>query len=283
MRVRCKGTNVCLVCRRYFVRETVEMLKLDAMEDAPSVYIVLTAREFLTRAACYEHLNQIRKALRRRWPEVEWFITCELQKRGALHLNLMVKHVPVALVDDVGELAVGVWCSRVDAEPQAQYHGLIEDAGGVVAYVHKTMEATLAHGLKRSQQPGTDWRGHRTSQTRGYFVRPVVEMRREARLSLSLRAELARGIAETDNAHDAELLAQERFAEARSTAWAFVSTHHLATEWGWAELAREMTSRDVEPVGTWADLDAMIAGRARADAETITRLREVFPDAEWVR
>ena len=39
----------------------------------------------------------------------------------------------------------------------------------------------LAHGLKAEQAPPVGWRGHRTSQTRGYLVRPASVMRDEAR------------------------------------------------------------------------------------------------------
>jgi hypothetical protein len=60
------------------------MLLLDALEDAPALYIVLTARELLTRQACYDHLRQLRKALRRRWPDVRWAVLVEFQRRGAL-------------------------------------------------------------------------------------------------------------------------------------------------------------------------------------------------------
>ena len=48
--------------------ETVEMLTLDAIEYAPTLWVVLTAREHLTRLTCRDHLRQLRKALRRRWP-----------------------------------------------------------------------------------------------------------------------------------------------------------------------------------------------------------------------
>src|SRR5579884_3068568 len=47
---RCGATNKCPYCQRLYVVETVEMLTLDAMEHAPSLWLVLTAREHLTRA-----------------------------------------------------------------------------------------------------------------------------------------------------------------------------------------------------------------------------------------
>jgi hypothetical protein len=188
----CKATNLCPYCARAFAVETSEMLILDAMEDAPSLYIVLTARELLTRSQCRDHLRQLRKKLKKRWPRVRWAVLVEFQKRGALHLNLIVKGVPVHEVDDLHEQTMELWCSRVDAEPEAQYVGVIGDELGVVKYV------TL-HFMKQSQAPVIGWRGHRYSSTLDYLVRPASVMRQEARESLRSKRLLYRaiGVAET--------------------------------------------------------------------------------------
>ena len=69
---RCRATNLCDYCARLAAVETSELLMLDAMEDAPSVYVVLTARELLTRRDCYEHLRALRRSLRKRWPAIRW-------------------------------------------------------------------------------------------------------------------------------------------------------------------------------------------------------------------
>ena len=214
VRVRCKGPNLCLYCRRLSTVETVEMLMLDAMEDAPTIGVVLTAREHLTRKATYRHLEQLRRAIRRRWPDAEWFVQVEFQVRGALHLNLLVKHVPAGDVDSFRDVALGLWCSRVNAERPGQWVQAFSDraggAEGFVRYVAKIM----AHGLKESQAPPLGWKGHRTSQTRGYLVRPASVMRPEARASLGLKREVWRALEEGLSAHDAELVAHERFAAA---------------------------------------------------------------------
>ncbi len=104
----------------------------------------------------------------------------EFQRRGALHLNLLVKGVPVGDVDDLEKVLVERWCARVDAEPAGQWSGEISDGVGVVRYISKM----LAHGLKAEQAPPIGWKGHRTSQTRGYLVRPASVMREEAREAL---------------------------------------------------------------------------------------------------
>ncbi len=185
---RCRATNLCRYCQALYVVETVEMLTLDAIEYAPTLWVVLTAREHLTRAECRDHLRQLRKALRRRWPGIEWFVQVEFQRRGALHLNLLIKGVPVELVDELHALVVSRWCERVDALPVGQWAGVIEDGVGAVRYVSKM----LAHGLKAEQAPPVGWRGHRTSQTRGYLVRPASVMRDEARASLRAKRRLWR-------------------------------------------------------------------------------------------
>jgi hypothetical protein len=161
---RCRATNLCRYCQTLYVVETVEMLTLDAMEWPPVAWVVLTAREHLTRADCRRHLAQLLKAARRRWPALQWFVQVEFQRRGALHLNLLCKGLAIDQVDELRDELVRAWCRRVDAEPVGQWAGLVDDGEGLVRYLAKF----LAHGLKVEQRPPLGWRGHRTSQTRGY-------------------------------------------------------------------------------------------------------------------
>ncbi len=190
----CKATNLCRYCQKLYVIETLEMLMLDALDYAPTHWIVLTAREHLTRAQTYRHLEQVRKAACRRWPDYADFIQVEFQRRGALHLNLLVKGVPATEVQELYELVTDRWCARVDAiaapfermQDGGQWAGVMDDAGGVVRYLTKM----LAHGLKKEQSPPLGWKGHRTSQTRNYFVRPASVMREEARTNLRAKREL---------------------------------------------------------------------------------------------
>jgi hypothetical protein len=181
------------------VVETAELLTLDAMEWPPTLWAVLTAREHLTRPELNGHLKHLRSSLRKRWPRVEWFVQVEFQRRGALHANLLVKGVPVDELRELYGAVTALWCRRVDAiagpfeamHRGGQWAGAIEDAGGTVRYLSKM----LAHGLKAEQAPPIGWRGHRTSQTRGYLVRPASEMRAEAKRSLRVKRALRRGVA----------------------------------------------------------------------------------------
>ena len=207
IRSRCRATNLCEVCARHFARETAEMLLLDAMEDAPTLYVVLTAREHLEVPAIRRHLSKLRKGLKPRWPDIEWAKTSEVQKRGALHFNLLVKGVPVEDRGELFERICELWCSRVDAEAQSQFVGKVSDGEGLVRY-------TTLHFLKPEQAPPKGFKGHRFSCTRGYLVRPASVMREEARRSLKLRALIWKG-------RSAEL-AELELELAKSEKWSLV-------------------------------------------------------------
>ncbi len=224
VRGRCRCTNLCRYCQRLYVVETVEMLTLDAIEHAPPIWAVLTAREHLTRKDTYAHLRQLRKAARKKWPAIEWFVQVEFQRRGALHLNLLIKGVPATDLDELGRLLTERWCSRVDALPAGQWFDLIEDAGGAVRYLAKM----LSHGLKAEQAPPIGWKGHRTSQTRGYLVRPASTMRLEARRALQEKRELWKLLQECPDvdAWTAEEVITDRLAN--SGTWQLVRVNPAA-------------------------------------------------------
>lgn len=230
---RCRATNLCAYCQTLYVVETVEMLTLDAMEYAPTLWLVLTAREHLTRADTYAHLRQLRRAARRWWP-VEWFVQVEFQRRGALHLNLLCKGVPVEDETRFAEVIFGRWLERVDAERVGQWAGAVQDGVGVTRYISKM----LAHGLKAEQRPPLGWRGHRTSQTRGYLVRPASVMRQEARASLREKRRLWRALemAEeiaggTPTADLVEVVFEQLEAAESSASWRLVNQEPPATRW----------------------------------------------------
>jgi hypothetical protein len=214
-RGRCRATNLCPYCRILAVVETAEMLWLDAAEWAPTLWIVLTAREHLARRDTYAHLRQLRSSLRKRWPSIEWFVQVEFQRRGALHLNLLIKGVDVDQADELLAAASRVWCRRVDALPVGQHIEALSSAQAVTRYLQKE----LSHGLKREQAPPIGWRGHRTSQTRGYLVRPASVMRQEARRSLRSKRELWKARQEGLSGPEAERRAQDALAVADAAVW----------------------------------------------------------------
>jgi hypothetical protein len=211
---RCKSTNLCPYCQVLYAVETAEMLELDAMTDAPTVWGVLTSREHLTRKEFNEHLRTIRQRMKREGWSVEWFVQIEFQKRGALHGNLLVK-LHAELAEAWWARFVELWCERVDALPVGQWLGAIGSAVAVSRYLQKT----LRHGLKREQAPPLGWSGHRTSHTRGYFAGGTAPARARARESLSRRRALGRASAAGLSAHDAELAVVESMRLAAATTW----------------------------------------------------------------
>ena len=176
---------------------------------------MLTAREFLTKGrALSRTLDQVLRALRKRWP-VEWFCRWEEQDRGALHVNLLVKGVPVDQWEEFQRVLVGRWCDRVDAEPAGQYVEPIECGEAVTVYVANKVE----HAGKSNQEP-TGWRfKHRTSQTRGYLVRPAGELRTEARRSLAAEALVWRGWTREAAALEVGLRAEQMWSLRSCSPW----------------------------------------------------------------
>lgn len=254
---RCKATNLCPHCQRCYVRETVEALILDSMEGAPTCWVVLTAREHLTRAELRRHFDSMRQALKRRGWRVEWFVQVEFQRRGALHANLLVKGCE-GREAAFGEDLFALWQERpgVSAVREAQYVGAIGAAVAVAKYCGKM----LGHGLKQEQAPPLGWRGHRTSHTRGYFAAGTVTARARARESLAYKRALSHALAGGLAPHDAELAVRESMALAARTTWV------LANERG-VRLSRDRP----RPVPSYRALgDALRAGTA-ADIVDLAR------------
>jgi hypothetical protein len=238
---RCKATNRCPRCARRYARETTEMLILDAAGWAPTLYMVLTARAYLTRADTYPHLRHLRRVTRKRWPAIEWFIQVEFTQAGRLHLNLVVKGVDVGEREQLHQVVVSEWCRRVDAEPVGQWSGEIAEAGGLARYLAKQ----LGHGLKGNQAPPIGWEGHRTSHSRGYFPDGTAQARQEARESLR-RQDITRAAAARGHRGPAlEQAVEQELAAAAEASW-IPYAPHLLKHPGWV-LSRREALRGGEP------------------------------------
>jgi hypothetical protein len=187
---RCGCTNKCSYCRDIYLRETAAVLALGAQQHPPTVYMVLTARAHLSRAEVKHPLEMIRRWALREWPNCQWFVTVEMQKRYALHLNLLIRGVPAADAAAFERLAAREWCKRVDALPVGQHAEAIWDADGVQRYVGKFS----SYVVKGDQQPRVGWTGHRTSQTRGYFPEGMAAMRARVREQLAQRVYFAQAL-----------------------------------------------------------------------------------------
>jgi hypothetical protein len=185
---RCRAANLCAYCARLAAVENAECLWIDAMAGAaPTLWLVLTTRSTnATPAAYYEARRHVLRALKRRWPAAEVAMLFEMttghgSRSGGErrpHWNLWVKGV-AGFEQEAAQLAIRVWCGRadVDAVAQAQSWRNVHDMRGLTRYC-------AMHFQKQDQAPPTGWRGHRFSTSRGYFARPMPEVRAEARASL---------------------------------------------------------------------------------------------------
>ena len=132
--------------------------------------------------------------------------------------------MPPADGDELLERATRVWCRRVDALPVGQHIEEMSSAQAVTRYLQKE----LSHGLKREQAPPLGWRGHRTSQTRGYLVRPASVMREEARASLRAKRELWKALHVLGlSGQEADDVARKAVARAEATTWSILTWNQL--------------------------------------------------------
>lgn len=184
VRPRCKAPNRCSHCRELGARETVEMIDLAAEEAPPTLYMVLTCSEFISRAELRRDLCQIRRSARRIWPDFEYFCAIEWQARGAIHVNLLLRGPSVGAAALALKVVYRVWRRRHRTVWVAQSCSPITSAREAGAYVHKLGQ----YLAKDDQSAPPGWRGHRSSQTRGFLPRPASEMRAEAVLSLRWKA-----------------------------------------------------------------------------------------------
>ena len=246
---RCRATNLCTYCAKLSAVETSEMLALDAMVNAPALYMVLTTRSPSHNAAdFYRSREKLWKATRLRWSDaeyacvLEWTTGRSSRSRGRryLHWNWLIKNVPATdtAIAEVRAMIAAIWCARKDAEPQAQYVGSVEDGGGLMRYL-------ALHFHKESQSPPSGWGGQRFTYSRhrgerpGYFGQPGWKVRAAAHDALAFKRQLHRAGREVDDAYEAELLARQRHELARRLRWDCVVIS-IASETGVISRARKL-------------------------------------------
>jgi len=266
--MRCKAANRCDYCARLAAVEFAEVLALDALEDgnAPRVWIVLTTRDATTEpAAFYDARRAVQKAIRRRFPAAEFcwvveFTTGYGSRSGGArrpHWNVLVKNVDPADVAEVETIVRWVWCARddVDAEPAAQFVGAVSEVGGLMRYL-------ALHFLKESQRPPKGWRGHRTTQTRGYFALPMWKMRARAKTSLAFKRALWRAARDGIDPAAAQVVAEHEVFRAEQRAWECVV---VSVDDATGELlrARPLHGGDVEHVMRSDEVHARRFNRAQ--------------------
>jgi hypothetical protein len=230
--------NLCGPCARLASVETSEALAIDAMENAPpAVWVVLTTRTAESKPApFYEARWAVMRAIKRRWPDAEYAALVEFTTgygprsggRRRPHWNLLLKHVPADSVDELREVVVRVWCSRVDAKPGGQFVGQVAEVGGLMRYL-------ALHFQKQSQAPPLGWRGHRFMHSRGYFPAGIEDVRSRAREQLRRRREywkLERLVDEWGEPlllpYEIEEMAEANHAANAALSWELVQVEPLA-------------------------------------------------------
>jgi hypothetical protein len=203
--VRCKAPLKCPYCFGLSRWELVTALFEDATTDCPTAVLTLTTKYALgqryghlpfaeARRAYSDDFNrsveQVIKALRRRWPDVEYavlieFTTGEAPTSGHLrriHAHGLLKGVPDDALDQAQELAREIWRARMGAH-RVQLAPL-RSCGGIIGYLGGL------HHTKAAQRPPAWWRGRTFRASRGYFNRPVAEVRAAAKSAQAERRRL---------------------------------------------------------------------------------------------
>lgn len=254
-RGRCGSVNLCSYCAKLRAIENAEMLSLDALEHgAPEVWACLTTRSAdPVPATFYRAREQVRKALRRRWPDCQdatlvEFTTGYGPLSGGLrrpHWNALLKGIPLADLEQAREIVARVWCGQVDAEASRQHVGAVSDAGGLMRYL-------ALHFQKESQAPPKGWRGHRFVSSRGYFPDgvPVARERAKASLRLGRAVFWANAVAEAAwldedvvlDVEELEALIEDRLLEEAARSWSLKHTHSKS-----ADMDRKVADAAREP------------------------------------
>lgn len=212
--VRCKSPNRCAYCGTMTAIENAEVLKLDAETGArhPNAILTLTTLRPVTSGELRQATASFMRAFRRRWGAVEYcgfveWTTGNSERSGGkrrIHLHVLLKG-----------LSVGEGCYVSTRRPRERRPCVCEAPSRCVecwtraewrklvgAWVVEARELLVAggataylslHHRKREQGPPPGWSGKRFRPSKGYFNRPVAELREEARLRLAERAAERRG------------------------------------------------------------------------------------------
>lgn len=221
---RCGASNLCAYCAGMASVVHSEMLAIDAMDEAPAVWMVLTTPRATTdMTAFYDSRRLLVRALKRRLPELRYlwileYTTGEGAKSGGRrrpHWNVFLKGVTPEDVPVVRDVVRKVWCAREGASPRAQYVEGVRDRVALTKY-------TALHFLKESQRPPEGFSGSRVGQSKDYYSRPGWALRQAAETSLRHKRAVWR--ANRDGYEGTEALVIAEAAIAAAPTWELVVT-----------------------------------------------------------
>ena len=248
--LRC-GNRRCPSCDLREALELGRVLQLDALVRPIEGLLTLTTADPADAhhgARFSKAFEQVMRALRRRWPLCEAcsfieFTTGTAERSGGrrrMHAHVLLRGLDGADLEAVRAVAARVWCRRMaGTRDAAQDIRPIEGIEGLMHYL-------AHHHRKPGQAPPDWWNGKRTRPTRGWWSRPIAELRAEA--AEQLRQERVRAIAED------RVLAALRAAGIEEEVDPFSLDALVADEYQRLELERAVAP----PWGLWhlgADLD----------------------------
>jgi hypothetical protein len=187
VRPRCKRRD-CGRCWALRSRELARCLVLDARESTPGVCITLTTHDADLPASVYRDGSAVLwRRLRARFGRVEYFGAIEFTTgraarsggRRRMHGHYLVKGLDGCDVLEVEQHVRDSW-RRTTGAIVVEVAALISP-GAALGYLG-------LHHRKPEQAPPAEWRGMTERASRGYWSRPIAELRAAARRELSIEA-----------------------------------------------------------------------------------------------
>lgn len=202
--VACGCPNLCRWCSWLVALENAVVVKTDAELCLPEIGFTLTTKAATTPPATFRRdVSETLRVLRREpWAkdmrylaQIEFTTGKGTRSGGArrIHLHGLGKDVARERAPDVGEVLKRAWFPRTGAD-RVEAHELHRPAGAIAYLVN--------HHAKSAQTPPRGWSGKRLRPSKGYYERPIVEMREEARAYLSdkrARAAVSRALCEANS------------------------------------------------------------------------------------
>lgn len=176
--VRCGRTNSCSACAWLQAVENGIVVALDAATVMPTLGVTLTTRDpNFDMDRFREASAQLHRGLRKNWADLqylgflEWTSGKHTPGRRP-HLHELVKNISVEDAADV-ELYVAQHWERMTGAWIVEARPLRTPAGAIAYLTH--------HHHKKEQAPPPGFKGRRLRASKGYFTKPVAELRAEAR------------------------------------------------------------------------------------------------------
>jgi hypothetical protein len=188
-RPACKRRD-CPRCWARRSRETARALVLDARQDCPRYCMTLTTRtpwQDLDPEAFRRGVAQVVQRLRRRYGRCEYFAAVEFttgrgRRSGGhrrMHAHALLKMRDGLDVIEVEQLVRETW-QRADGAYVVEVAQLVTP-GAALGYL-------ALHHRKPGQAPPAAWCGMTERSSRGYWHRPIADLREQARRELTVEA-----------------------------------------------------------------------------------------------